>query len=197
MFEKARLIAVTVTAFSGTTTADKNGKMPVMLQLLAGKMPNRQVMAGTVAERNGFEIGKSYLVQVRLRGVDDEFGDDFNWLKTKELSALEIIDCVDKLGVPEVIEVPRPEGFEEKYQRKGDAVEGIQTIREKEGLYHRVGSSSTVRDHRTAREVKAGTSTVSDAPVNLGGADPNNASGDKDVDRGGSRGKQTLNRGTA
>ena len=62
------MIVVAVTPFSGTDTPDKNGSDPVMLQLIAGKMPNRNVLSGTVASRAGIQVGKSYLMNVRENG---------------------------------------------------------------------------------------------------------------------------------
>jgi hypothetical protein len=157
-------IVGTITRFSGTTTPDKNGKSPVMVQCIAGRMPNRNVLSGTVAERAGFEVGKTYLMQVRQAGHDKEFGDDFNFIKVMELTkAADIVEASEKLGKPEIFDVngSRPEGFKSSYTRKGDAVEGLRTKREREGLYTRA-YPSTANDHSTAREVHRGTSVNSE-----------------------------------
>lgn len=153
------LIVVAVTPFSGTSTPDKNGEFPVMLQCVAGKMPNRNVMSGTVAKRAGIEVGKTYLMQVREQGFDKVFGTDFSFIKVKELeNGTDIAEVVLKLGPPEIFKVERPEGFEETYVRKGDAVESNRTKRIKEGEYVPLTPTS-ITNHETAKTVKDGTST--------------------------------------
>jgi len=151
---------VTVTPFSGTTTPDKNQVPSIMLQCIAGKMPNRNVLAGTLGERLGIEVGKTYLMQVRERGYDQVFGRDFQWIKVDELHGVDILNACNVLGPPEIIVIPRPAGFEDAYQRKGNAVESQTTKRIQEGLYIPV----IQRDysHKTAAEVKLGT-TIQDA----------------------------------
>lgn len=128
-----QLVLVSVTPFSGTTTADKNAKMPVMLQCIAGKMPNRNVLTGTVAERAGFEVGKSYLVQVREQGLDADFGLDFNFIKIKEVTAIEAVEITKSLGQAQIITVPKPEDY--KYERKGDQIKGQRSLRIESGKY--------------------------------------------------------------
>lgn len=157
------MIVVSVTPFSGTSTPDKNNKFPVMLQCIAGKMPNRNVLSGTVAERTGIEIGRTYLMQVREVGTDKLFGQDFNFVKIRELMTGEdIARTAKELGKPEIILISRPEGFEDHYERKGDAIESLRTKREKEGLY--ISAVPRSIDHDTAAKVFAGTSTKPGGP---------------------------------
>jgi len=152
------MIVAAVTNFSGTTTPDKNGEAPVMLQCIAGKMPNRNVLSGTVAMRAGFEVGKTYLVNIREQGFDTTYGPDYTYIKIQELvTGLDIIQACKALGEPQVFYVERPEGFEEVYQRKGDAVESYRSIRMKEGKYL-PANRTTIADHSTARETTIGTS---------------------------------------
>ena len=157
MKQFSEVIVVTVTTYSGTTTPDKNGLMPVMLQCMAGKMPNRNVLSGTVADRAGFEVGKTYLVQIREQGRDKVFGPTFSFTKMSELKGVEIVDAVKKLGPAEILVVDRPEGFEDAYERKGDAVESNITKRVKEGQFEPTIKRSY--SHETAKEIKEGTST--------------------------------------
>jgi hypothetical protein len=160
------MIVASVTNFSGTTTPDKNGAVPVMLQCIAGTMPNRNVLSGTVAQRAGFEVGKTYLVNVRETGYDDIFGPDFTFVKVMELkSGLDIVQSSIQLGEPRILYVQRPEGFDEHYQRKGDAVESNRTVRMREGLYHPTVQTTVNQGHRTAREVKDGTSVGSGGTI--------------------------------
>lgn len=155
------MIVVSVTPFSGTTTPDKNGKMPVMLQCIAGRMPNRNVLSGTVAERAGFEVGRTYVAQVRQRGTDSVFGEDFTFLMVKELTTgKDIAETVEKIGPVDIMLVDKPNGFESTYHRKGDAVEGLQTKRAKDGNYE--FAISRVVTHNTAKKLIAG-STITGA----------------------------------
>jgi hypothetical protein len=152
------MIVVSVTPFSGTSTADKNGENPVMLQCIAGRMPNRNVLSGTVARRAGIEVGKTYLMQVRESGFDKVFGPDFTFIKIMEIeNAEDVAKTVKQIGQPHVFTVERPEGFEQVYQRKGDAVEGNRTKRIKEGQY--IPALRTSTSHQTADEIIDGSST--------------------------------------
>lgn len=152
----SEICVVTVNPFRGTTTLDKNGLPSVILICDAGKMPNRNVLAGTVAQQQGLEIGKTYVVQVRETGVDKVFGPAFAFTRIGEaLSPVEAIDAIQKVGPAEILVVDRPEGFEKVYHRKGDAVESLQTKRIKEGQF----IPSTGRrsySHETASAVKPG-----------------------------------------
>jgi hypothetical protein len=159
------MIVAAITNFSGTTTPDKNGETPVMLQCIAGIMPNRNVLSGTVARRAGFEVGKTYLVNVRETGFDDLFGPDFTFVKVMELtSGVDIVKAAKELGDPKIQLVIRPEGFEQHYKRKGDAVEGQRTKRMREGAYHPL-VPTTVLDHKTADSVREGTSIGSGGTI--------------------------------
>ena len=95
-------IAVTVKTFQGN--ADKNGMEPVYLNVLAGKCPNRNVLSGTIAEREGLEVGKSYLMQVREIEAN-EYGRQFTFSKIGELSALDVLDIEARLSSPVIIDV--------------------------------------------------------------------------------------------
>jgi hypothetical protein len=160
------MIVASVTNFSGTSTPDKNGAVPVMLQCIAGTMPNRNVLSGTVAQRAGLEVGRTYLLNVRETGYDVIFGPDFTFIKVMELkSGLDIVQSAMQLGEPRILFVERPEGFEQHYQRKGDAVESNRTVRMREGLYRPVIPTTTGQGHQTAREVREGTSVGSGGTV--------------------------------
>lgn len=152
------MVVAAVTNFSGTTTPDKNGEMPIMLQGIAGVMPNRNVLSGTVGKRSGLEVGRTYLLLVREVGIDTTFGQDFNFTKVMELSsAFDIVRAAKELGDAKLMVIPRPEGFEKAYIRKGDAVESVRTQREKQGLYKRTIASGNI-SHETAAEVLSGSS---------------------------------------
>lgn len=155
------MIVVAVTPFSGTVSADKNGKYPVMLQCLAGRMPNRNVLSGTVAERAGVVIGKTYLMNVRENGIDKLFGADFTFTKVRELQTGEdTIRTIKEIGNSEVLNIERPELFKEEYHRKTVAVEGLRTKRILSGDYEPVQKRDFT--HSTADKVMKGSSYDSD-----------------------------------
>lgn len=159
------MIVVTVTEFSGTTTPDKNGESPIMLQCIAGEMPNRNVLSGTVGRRAGFEVGKTYLVNVRENGFDDLFGSDFTFIKVKELeTGLDVARTAKEIGNAQIIRIDRPEGFENNYKRKGDAVESNRTVRMKQGFYH-PSVFTSLSQHATATAIKPGTSVGSGGQI--------------------------------
>lgn len=159
------MIVAAVTNFSGTTTPDKNGETPIMLQCIAGTMPNRNVLSGTVGRRTGLEVGRTYLINVRETGYDDVFGQDFTFVKVMELvSGLDIVRAAKELGDPKIVTVNRPEGFDQMYKRKGDAVEGQRTKRIKEGAYHPIIPTS-VAHHETASGVRTGSSVGSGGEI--------------------------------
>jgi hypothetical protein len=173
------MIVVSVTPFSGTDTPDKNGADAVMLQLIAGKMPNRNVLSGTVASRAGIQVGKSYLMNVRENGYDKLFGPDFTFIKIMELeSALDVVKASKELGKPEILTVDRPDGFEKEYTRKTTAVEGLRTERILSGDY--IPTSRQNYKHETAEVIKQGTSATGETEELFGKKLPESAN--KSVD---------------
>ena len=100
---------VTVANFTGSNdkpaNSDKHGKMPVILSILAGKAPNRTILSGTIAERNGFKVGCSYLVNCTEGESSVEYGRHFNWQIVKEATLMEVLQGASMIGKPEVFDV--------------------------------------------------------------------------------------------
>lgn len=94
------LAVVAVSQFQGESAeADKNGLNPVYLTPIAGRCPNRNVLAGTVAKSAGFEEGKSYLAKWTRLEDDPEYGVQYGWTKVNEISdPLLVIGAEEKLG---------------------------------------------------------------------------------------------------
>lgn len=90
------MAAVSAAQFNGNP--DKNGKLPVILRPFAGKCPNKFVISGTVAETEGIQVGKSYLVNILEREESAEYGRQFQYQKLNELTALESASIVGSLG---------------------------------------------------------------------------------------------------
>lgn len=84
---------------------DKNGLEPVILVNLAGKLPNRTVISGTIAEREGFIPGNTYLIKCTEQNESPEYGRQFTFSLVKELGAIEILDAQKHLGDAVTIDV--------------------------------------------------------------------------------------------
>lgn len=121
--------------FNGSTERpaeeDKNGEMPVILDVVAGKCPNKRVLSGTVALRAGMEAGKAYLM--KCEEIDrDEYGRQFRFSTIKELGFSELLEAISHFKSPEVIEVvdeaktksgqPYPEGLDDATREMFDAL---------------------------------------------------------------------------
>lgn len=116
-------VLVRVSEFGGSTSGDKNGERSIFLTCLAGKIPNRNTIAGTVAQRSGFEVGKVYLVQVIERGTSVQFGPRYQFQPLMEITdPVKIIEMEKELGSPIVFEVPTTDYVKNEYQRKTDKV---------------------------------------------------------------------------
>lgn len=98
------MIVASVNSFT-KGTVDKNGKQPVILNVVAGKCPNRNVLSGTVAENIGLEIGKTYLLSYREGEADATYGRQFVYSKLSELRGTEIIQSSKELGNAEIFDV--------------------------------------------------------------------------------------------
>lgn len=94
---------VKVNQFSGSTnrpaTADKNGFAPVLLSAHNGTLPsNARVISGTVANRAGMEVGKNYAVKVTLTGIDNQYGEQYQYEVVGELTTMEVITKLKEFG---------------------------------------------------------------------------------------------------
>ncbi len=99
MNKKTGMAVNTVSTFNGKEAeADRNGLMPVYLTPVAGFIPNRNVIAGTVAKNSGLEDGKTYLAKWTRVEDDPEYGPQFNFTKISEMSAMEVITSLQALG---------------------------------------------------------------------------------------------------
>lgn len=109
------LVIVAISAFNGEDAReDSNGLMPVYLTPIAGKSPNRNVIAGTVAKNSGLEVGKSYLVKWTRLEDDPTYGPQFSWTKVAEISnPMDIIKAEQELGAGTIFSVDAKEVKEE------------------------------------------------------------------------------------
>ena len=111
--EVKELFIANVSKFIGSkerpAEEDKNGKMPVILNLIAGKCPDKRVLSGTIAENLGLETGNTYGMSVNEVEPDPEFGRRFNYTRlTSNLSMSEISAERKTLGTPQIINTSEP-----------------------------------------------------------------------------------------
>ena len=107
------LVLVAVAMFQGSTEnpaqADKNGNFPVILNPLAGKIPSKRVLSGTVARNMRLIAGKTALVAYQ-ETEENEFGRQFNFtVANNDVSISETLAGYATLGAPSVIKVTADE----------------------------------------------------------------------------------------
>ena len=77
---------------------DKNGLEPILLEVVAGRMPNRAVVAGTIAEREGFIPNSGcYLVSIDELEAN-EYGRQFRFKNLDTLKGVELMKTCKEFG---------------------------------------------------------------------------------------------------
>lgn len=109
MNKNSGLAIVAVSTFQGKEAQpDVNGLNSMYLTPVAGTIPNRNVLAGTVAKNSGFEEGKSYLAKFARLEDDPTYGPQFSWTKVSEVTnPLDIINAESSLGAGNIYDVDR------------------------------------------------------------------------------------------
>jgi len=109
------MLCVVKTEVFGKGSPDKNGLMPVILVPVAGKIPAKFVLSGTVAKSNGFQVGKTYLTQWVAGKVDEQYGQTYNYKCLAEIDdPIQIIELMHRLGDAEVLKEKEVEVTETK-----------------------------------------------------------------------------------
>lgn len=88
-------------------TKNVNGVMPLIMTPLAGRLPNRNVIDGTVAEVIGIEAGKTYVVKTIEGKETKEWGRTFTFKVIKEIDAIDAVDYELKIGIGQLVDVPK------------------------------------------------------------------------------------------
>ena len=88
-----------------TTNLDRNGLAPLLLKVVAGQMPNRAIISGTIAQNEGFEPNKTYLCQYTEGEPSAEHGRQFRFTNLGEVSGLDVIKATKELGAAQVVDV--------------------------------------------------------------------------------------------
>lgn len=109
MNKNSGLAIVAVSTFQGKEAQpDVNGLDSMYLTPIAGTIPNRNVLAGTVAKNSGFEEGKSYLAKYTRLQDDPDYGPQFGWTKVSEvIDPMAIISAEAQLGAGSIFDVTR------------------------------------------------------------------------------------------
>lgn len=98
------LVVVNVRPFINGS-ADRNGLEPKILNVLAGKSPNRTVISGTIADNLGLEDNSAYLMQIRETEPSEQYGRQFSFSVVSHLKGLEIVQTCKELGKPDIFNV--------------------------------------------------------------------------------------------
>lgn len=136
------------------TTPDINGLDPIFLEPLAGEIPNRNTLSGTVAKQQGFEIGKNYLVKVTERGTDQEFNIIYNWSNLGVVEdPLKLVQMMDQLGKPNVRMIESGKSVQDgTYKRKTNAVVGQFRQRVAEGKIIPAVQTTQIKEVESSRK---------------------------------------------
>lgn len=96
---------VKVDAYNGEKKADKNGMQNVILTPIGGKIPSKRVLAGTLADRAGFEIGTVHMISIQELPAN-EYGRQFQFTSLGAVApGLELLKACKECGSPFVIDV--------------------------------------------------------------------------------------------
>jgi hypothetical protein len=90
--------------------ADSNGVENVILVPVAGKLPSRRIIAGTIALNAGFRISDERVLVSFTEGEEDpQYGRRFNFVPVGTLTTMEFLQAQTQLGEPLIINV-EPKG---------------------------------------------------------------------------------------
>jgi hypothetical protein len=95
--------AVVKCAVLSNGKADKNGLESIILDAVAGRVPKNRVMSGTIADRQGFEANKAYMISIETL-PSNEYGEQYRFTNLGQLNGLELIKTCKELGKGIVVE---------------------------------------------------------------------------------------------
>lgn len=102
--------AVVKCAVLSNGKADKNGLESIILDAVAGRVPKNRVMSGTIADRQGFEANKAYMISIEQL-PSNEYGEQFRFTNLGQLNGLELMKTCKELGKGIVVDSePKEEG---------------------------------------------------------------------------------------
>ena len=83
---------------------DKNGAEAIILSPVAGNIPWKRVMAGTVAQQQQIFDGGVYLLSYAENAPDPVNGRQFSYENLGELKGFDLIKTAKEVGAPFIIE---------------------------------------------------------------------------------------------
>ena len=100
---------VEVSMYLGKDAApDKHGEDPLYMSLMAGTMPNRNILNGTIAKREGIVAGNRYLVHIVEGKLDKEYGRQFGVTMLEEVvGTAGLFEAKVALGKAETLFIPK------------------------------------------------------------------------------------------
>lgn len=91
---------------SAMASPDKNGLNPVILIGIAGEMPSKCVLSGTLAENMELEYGGVYLFNATETEYSPMYGRNFRYVRlSQKLNPIEILQSSDYVGNLKVVDV--------------------------------------------------------------------------------------------
>lgn len=103
---KTSMFIATVSNFnSNSAVADRNGLLPVLLDVVAGICPKKRVIAGTVSKNMGLEEGITYLFKFTRLEDDPEYGTQYSFTKISAIhDVMQTIQASAQLGEATLID---------------------------------------------------------------------------------------------
>jgi hypothetical protein len=113
MFNGLAIVTVAVMELSAKIKGDRHGVLPIILTPIAGKIPSRRVINGTVANRAKVLDGALYMVSFTEQEFNSELnpktgkliGRQWNYVFGARVSALDAVQSYAALGAGVVINV--------------------------------------------------------------------------------------------
>ena len=84
------MFAANLKEFNRDGITDKNGNLPIILNVLAGKCPSKRMISKGWADAQGMTLGKTYLINP-VEVEANEYGRNFRFDMVQELGPLDII----------------------------------------------------------------------------------------------------------
>ena len=97
---KTSMFLATVASYnSNSATQDKNGLMPVLLDIVAGICPSKRVIAGTVSKNMELQEGVTYLFKFTRLEDDPKYGSQYAFTKISAVhDIMQILQATQALG---------------------------------------------------------------------------------------------------
>ena len=97
---KTSMFLATVSTYnSNTATPDKNGLLPMLIDVVAGICPKKRVIAGTVYKNMGLEEGITYLFKFTQLEDDADYGTQYAFTKISVVhDVMQILQATAQLG---------------------------------------------------------------------------------------------------